>query len=305
MNGREGVEANVALVISLSNIGDAVMTTPVLEALHRHAPELQMDIVADRRSSAIFEQCPYRRDIHLRDKRAGLRERWALLRALRRTRYRYVVDLRTDGYARLLRADAVYSKRRGRAGLHAVEQHYAVLGPLVGSAAIPATTVWLSDAQRAHARARLGPGGRTLALGPGANWAGKIWPAAGYAALGRELAGEFARVVLLGNAQDRDIAEEVAAALPLPVLNLAGQTDLMEAAAVISAAGAFVGNDSGLGHLAAAVGTPVVTIFGPGEPARYRPWSERSECLIGPGARIDGVTAAAVANAVRTLLARF
>ena len=74
------------LVVTLSNIGDLVMTTPVIEALHERFPGDAIDIVADRRSSALLEATPYLGTIYHRDKRAGFTEQLALLRRLRRIR---------------------------------------------------------------------------------------------------------------------------------------------------------------------------------------------------------------------------
>ena len=104
------------LFVGLSCVGDAVMTTPVLQALHQVYPDAEIDIVADRRSWEIFEHCPYRGDIFYKDKQRFLRGAPALLKELLATRYDVVVDLRTDGLASRLRlAD---SKGFGRADLY-------------------------------------------------------------------------------------------------------------------------------------------------------------------------------------------
>ena len=65
---------------------------------------------------------------------------------------------------------------------------------------------------------------------------------------------------------------------------------------------AFVGNDSGLGHMAAALGLPALTIFGPGRPLRYRPWGPRSDWLRAPDRRLESVSAAQAAERLRLLL---
>lgn len=295
------------LFVTLSNIGDAVMTTPVLEALHRHAPQAVIDIVADRRCARLFEHCPYRGRILLRDKRAGLLGSLRLLATLRRERYALVVDLRTDGAARLLRAERVLDKRGVRtAGVHAVERHFAVLGPWLGEAPIPPAAVWLTPALRAEARARLGgfADGRVLALAPGANWPGKIWPASRWRELVTALAGEIDAVVLLGSAAERRLTAAVAAGLPVPALDFAGATDLLQAAALAELAAGFVGNDSGLGHLAAAAGTPTLVVFGVGEPQRYRPWGAHTDYVVAPGRVLPSLEGRAVADRLRALWGR-
>ncbi|MGE0385347.1 MAG: glycosyltransferase family 9 protein [Gammaproteobacteria bacterium] len=294
----------VGLFVTLSNIGDAVMTTPALEALHGHQPHLRFDIVADARSAELFEPCPYRRDLHLFDKRGGVRDHLRLLRTLRRTRYECIVDLRTDGLCWLLRGRRRLGKRRPVPGRHAVLQHLDAVAPLTGTQ-VPPPALWIDPARIAPARARMQAraGERVLALGPGANWPGKIWPVERFAALVEVLADAFDRVVLLGNGADRERAGALAARLALPAANLAGATDLGTAAAVLAASQAFVGNDSGLGHIAAAAGIPTLAVFGPGDPDRYRPWGPSADWIGSADRQIASVPVAAVAQRLRALCA--
>ena len=295
------------LCITLSNIGDALMTTPVLETLHRVYPEAAIDIVADRRSSRIFECCPYRGDIIHKNKREGWIGVWRLVRHLRRRYYRVIVDLRTDGLAWLLRGQRRLTRWGARArGPHAVERSYAVIDALSGGGRPPATTVWLDDGVRTFATGALAalPRGRWLALGPGANWEPKIWPLDHFRSLADLLAGEFDGLVILGGKGDVGRAAGLAQGSPLPAINLAGATDLLQAAAVLERCTAFVGNDSGLGHLAAAVGTPTLTVFGPGQPERYHPWVPRADYVIAPDRDLRRLEAGNVAARLRAHLQR-
>lgn len=291
------------LVITLSNIGDAVMTTPVLETLHRRYPQAMIDLVTDRRSSEVFTHCPYRGRIVFKEKRAGWRGTLKLVRELRRMRYDLIVDLRTDGLAYLLRARRRLTKWQRRPhGPHAVAQHMGVIATL-GGLDIPPTRIWLTPELERDAAQRLRslPGGRWLALGPGANWAPKIWPAERFRTLITQLRDAFDGIILLGGPDDTERCREVARDCPLPHVDLAGRTGLLEAAAVLARATVFVGNDSGLGHLAAAVGTPTLTLFGPGEPQRYHPWGARARWLTSPENDLRRLDAETVAAEVRTL----
>jgi heptosyltransferase-3 len=292
-----------ALVISLSNIGDAVMTTPVLEAIHNSAPELRIDIVADQRSQEIFTHCPYRDQILLRDKRAGLSGTIALIKQLRQNRYRLVADLRTDGLAYLLRAGHRYTRWRAPApaGPHAVQRHMAVVQAFTG-ATIPPCRVWLAAGERVLPDQLP----RSLSLAPGANWPGKCWPAGAYVALLEHTEDLFDQIVLMGNEQDKllttQITQQLAGPLAGRCVDLAGRTTLLDAATVLSHSRAFVGNDSGLGHLGAAVGTPTLTVFGPGEPERYHPWGERANWLSAPEGKLAALSPERVAEHLRAHL---
>ncbi len=278
------------LVVTLSNIGDAVMTTPVLEALASRWPGARIDLVADRRSAEIFGRAPWLGEIHYRDKRAGKLGLLRLIRALRRQHYALAVDLRTEWLTLTLRARRRLMRPWGRrASAHSVKQHFAVVAGPLGMSSPPPLRIWLDDALRDEALRRLEPlaGRRLLALGPGANWAGKCWPQEHFARLPGRLNRQFGGLLLLGGPGDRERCRVVAAASPLPVLDFSGQTGLLQACALLERSAVFVGNDSGLGHMAAAVGTPVVTLFGPGEPERYHPWGERCRYLVAPGRELS------------------
>ncbi|MGD8313024.1 MAG: glycosyltransferase family 9 protein [Gammaproteobacteria bacterium] len=298
-------DGRTILLITLSNIGDALMTTPVMQALHERYPDAVMDIVTDARAAELFAHCPWCREILLRDKRLGWRGTAALVRRLRATRYDLAVDLRTDGLSWLLRARRRLTRHGARAtGPHAVERHFAVIMQREKLTAIPPLCLWLTENERAAAGRRLAglPGNRWLALAPGARWGPKRWPASRFAGLARHLQHRLDAVILLGDESDRPACRGIAAGLSLPHVDLAGQTGLLEAAAVLQRARLFVGNDSGLGHLAAACGCPGVTIFGPGDPERYHPWHPRARWVRSDSGLIGDVRVETVAEAVLSLL---
>jgi ADP-heptose:LPS heptosyltransferase len=113
---------------------------------------------------------------------------------------------------------------------------------------------------------------------------------------------DFDAVVLLGSEADKDSCRSIAEGLCLPWLDLAGRTSLLEAAAVLSHMQLFIGNDSGLGHIAAAAGIPTLTLFGPGEPLRYHPWNSRGRWLQSPNRDIRALPVSHVADALKELL---
>jgi ADP-heptose:LPS heptosyltransferase len=289
------------LLITLSNIGDAIMTTPVMTALHQKYPRAVIDLVTDARASEIFRHCPYKGRIFLKDKQAGWRGVLTLIRQLRATRYDLVVDLRTDGLTRLLRARRHLTRRGSQStGPHAVQRHFGVIGAREEINGLPPTCVWLTQQEQEFAHRQLAalPGDRWLALGPGARWAPKRWPVAAFRALVEQLQAQFDAVVLLGDIADTDSCQQIAAQLPLPWINLAGNTSLLQAAALLQQATLFVGNDSGLGHLAAAGNTPTFTIFGPGDPVRYHPWHTQAHWMQSDSGDIADVAVDEVAAAI-------
>ncbi len=272
------------LVVTLSNIGDVVLTTPVFEALATHFPDSPIDIFADARSAELLAAAPYAGEIFLYNKRSGWSERFAFLRALRRHRYRLVVDLRSHFLGNLLRADQrLYKPRHRNANLHAAQEHYAALAPLKITTTPPPCRLYLNDDDRAAAAKLLLslPGKHWLAIAPGANWPGKKWPRGSYRSLLALAARRFDAAIILGSPEDEKDAQAIAD-VALPTLVTSGRTTLRTAAALIARAAAFVGNDSGLGHIAAAMGVATITPFGPGDPTRYRPWGARTSIVQAP-----------------------
>ena len=284
---------NRILLISLSNIGDAVMSTPVLQSLHFHFPEAVIDVIGDHRSSEIFSCCPYTGEIIHKKKSKFLRGGLDLILKLRKKEYSLVVDLRTDGLAYLVRAKKRLSKWNGEPyGPHAVQQHMGIIRSIHGNDPIPDCCIWTGAENDQWAEKILGAsnGKKLLGLGPGANWPGKIWPTRKYLNLVDALKNNYDSVVLLGDSRDRELTAHFEKKSAMPVINLCGKTGLLQATAILKRMTVFIGNDSGLGHLASAVNTATVTIFGQGQPQRYRPWGSKAKWLAGENHDIDNIS---------------
>ncbi|MCG8323880.1 MAG: glycosyltransferase family 9 protein, partial [Thiotrichales bacterium] len=259
-----------------------------------------------QRSAPVFQYCPYRDRILVKDKQRWLRGYPQLLGRLRQSRYDLVVDLRTDGFAWLLRAGHRDSKpRRLPAGLHAVREHLLAIEDLLETPSAPRTRLWLSDAETGFASAALNElqPGPWLAIGPGCGGPEKVWPARCFAELANQLEDLLPAVVLLGGPGDQPYAQELLRELRCPALDLTGRTDILQAAAVIQRCRLFIGNDSGLGHLASAVTTPSLTLFGVGQPDRYRPWQEHAAWLRGADQAVENIRVDTALDTARELLA--
>jgi ADP-heptose:LPS heptosyltransferase len=281
------------LFITLSNIGDAIMTTPVLQALHTIYPEAIIDIVADQRSGEIFNHCPYRGEILYKQKNKVFRGGWQLLKTLHARKYDLIVDLRTDGFAYLLRANKRLTKWHSKSkSVHAVEQYMGIISPIYTSDQIPACHIWIGKSEVHFANQVFGPykGKKMLGVGPGANSQKKIWPADSYVALIDRLRNHFDAVILLGNGDDQESSGYISRHADLFCIDLCGKAALLQTAAVLGHIALYVGNDSGLGHMASAMDKPTMTIFGPGNPERYRPWGNRAMLVAGSGQEVDRVS---------------
>jgi lipopolysaccharide export system permease protein len=162
-----------------------------------------------------------------------------------------------------------------------------VLGDLIGVAPPPAPRLWLAEAVKARAAELLPAGPPVLAVAPAANWMGKTWPAERFAELALRLTGEGGilpggRIAVVAAPHEMFQARPVLQAAGARGVNLFEHGDLLTAAACLQRAAFFVGNDSGLMHLAAAAGTPTLGLFGPSPEARYRPWGPKASFVRTP-----------------------
>lgn len=273
------------LFIGLSNVGDVVMTTPVLKTLHVKFPNALFDIVTDRRAIGLYGSYPFLNKLYIKDKDKFLRGVPALLFELWKNAYDVIVDVRSDGLAYLLRSKKRYTKLTGKDyGPHAVEEMMGVIHSLHGNDPIPQTEVWLSDADRSYAEKELSAfidKDNLLALSVGdSRKPDKTLTTDKFITLLKEYKDYFSGAIFLGNEFEKEVTEEVCRNIDMPYINTVGNS-LLEAAALIERASLYIGPDSGLGHIASAVNTSTISFFSLMSPERFRPWGEKSISLSG------------------------
>ncbi len=269
------------LFITSNRIGDAVLSTAALAALCARMPQAQVVVACGPLARDLFRAWPNLEALEPFDKSSG---RWTGLQArLAGRRYDLAVDLRGSLITYLLRCGQriIYRKRAGPP-VHKVEEIARCLGVEPGPTVVPRDAKAEADAHAIHA------GAGFLALGPGANWIGKTWPPAHFAAAARALSAPGAAfagapIVLLGGPGEEAIAAQVAQGLPeAQVINAVGKLDLLAVAALVARAGLFIGNDSGLMHIAAAAGARTLGLFGPSPEVIYGPWGDKTQSIRGP-----------------------
>ena len=266
------------LFVTGTRIGDAVLSTGLLGHLVERHPGARFTIAAGPAAAPLFESVPgLERILPMAKRRLSLH--WpALYRQVASTAWDLVVDLRGSALAYLLVARERRIMGKGENGEHRVQQ----LARLFAVDPPPAPRLWTTEEHEARGAQLIPPGGPVLAIGPAANWRGKQWRAERFAALAERLTGAGgplagARVALLAAGHEREQAAPVLAALPpARSLDLVGRTDLLTAAAALRRAALFIGNDTGIMHIAAAMGTPTLGLFGPSLEAHYAPWGRRT-----------------------------
>lgn len=310
------------LFITSSRIGDAVLSTGLLDMLMARYPKARFTIACGPDPAPLFAEMPALERLLVMEKRPWLGHWYELWRQVAATPWSLLVDLRGSAIGQVLIARRRKVLRRSMARAHKVRQ----LGLQFGMIDPPAPRIWLSARQESQAADLLPPGAPVLVLGAGARWAPKRWPLDRFARLARLLTAPEgilpgARIALLGTQGERaQLASLIDGLAGLPVVDLLGRTDLLTAQACLRRAALFVGNDSGLMHMAAAAGLPTLGLFGPSREAVYAPWGEkcasvrgpasyeelalRPEFLNGDGTLMDGLTVERVAEAAGDLWRR-
>ena len=287
------------LVVRLRSIGDVVLTTPSLFALRRFLPKAQIDILLEDWIAPVLDGFEHVDNV-ITMQRGRAASRLSVARRLRAERYDVVYNLHGGTTATLLtRATgarhrvgfAHYQYKQlhnhlapsplllwGKDKAHSVEQQIALLGWTgVPVTDLPPTHLAVTDSAAAAVTAKLRAAGLDettpfALVHPTASYATKQWAADKFARVVEHLASrKLVSVAISAPAEARHV-EEMKSGSSAPIV---GMTDLSlpEVTALAARACLFVGNDSGIAHIAAAVGAPSVVIFGSSNVNHWRPWS--------------------------------
>ena len=286
------------LFVTSNRLGDAVLSTGLLDHLLRTYPEARFTVVCGRVAADLFAHMPRRERTIVLEKRPWSLHWFPLWAEVVGHWWDLVVDIRSSGLAW-----AVPTSRRAimrpRSG-HKIAQLAAVLG--VSPPQLP--VIWPSSQDQALAASLMPADRPVVALAPTANWAPKMWPADRFAALFQALAADrlpgAVPVIFAGpGPEEAAIAATLATALP-DAIDLSARLTLTQIAACLQRAALFVGNDSGLMHVAAAAGAPTLGLFGPTAADEYAPAGCRAAAVLSASERMEDLSVdTALAAALR------
>jgi heptosyltransferase-2 len=336
-----------SLLLRATNwLGDAVMTTPAVSALRGAYPRVRIVVLAKPIVAELFRHHPDVDEVMIYDRPGrhdGALGRWRMAGELRRRRFDAALLLQNAFDAAILAFLARIPERAGYAtdgrrmllthpvrltpdilAQHEVEYYLRLLERLgIPRPASPSLRIAVTGDERVAMESRLErlgvPRGKpVLAINPGATFgSAKRWYPDRFAAVADALSAEWGAVtVLLGSPAEAPLAGEIEDAMGRRPVNLAGKTTVREMMALLSLSSFLVTNDSGPMHIGAALGVPLVAIFGPTNWRRTSPWTPRarivrvdvdcSPCMLRECNRghecMLGVTAAMVVDAARDLL---
>lgn len=276
------------LFITAGSMGDAVLTSGLLRHFVESEPQACFTVAAGPVAAPLFLDTPRLEQLIALRKRPHSMHWLDLWREVGGRRWKVVIDMRGSGLAYTLWAKRrfVYRsihQRLGSPPLHKVLEAARTIGCLDRP---PSPFLYTSAAREARADELVGPERPILAIAPAATWPPKTWPAERFAQTAVELLGPSGplaggRALLTGGPGDGRFCEPIRSALaPSQVIDLMG-LDPLTTYACFKRVRLFIGNDSGLMHLAAASGAPTLGLFGPTDDRRYRPWGPRAAFVRG------------------------
>jgi len=275
------------LFIGPTRIGDAVLSSGLVQHLNATHPHAAITVACGALAAPLYAGVPnLERVIPIVKK--PLAGHWLnVWRQVVGIRWTLVVDLR-----RSVVPWTIWASRRFISGPAADAREHRVvsLARTLGLAEHPpAPCLWTLDLHRQRAEHLIPEGGPILAIAPTANWRGKIWRGERFVELierltnsgpGTEAILPNARVAIFGGPGEASAAAAVLDGVPEDqCINLVGTEGLLTVAACLKRCALFVGNDSGLMHMAAAANIPTVGLFGPSRPENYRPWGNLSRAV--------------------------
>jgi len=282
------MKINSILIVKPGAIGDLLQLTPVVRALNLKFPVARISVIVGNSASVdIFRYNPSIHEIIVFDRRGEHRPLPAFVKLWQRlhgAHYDLVVNYQRSNLKTWLLVTAalpahilVYHKERKKV-IHAVQNHLETVLPLGidPEAADNSLELVVGPEDEAYADTLLGlpgcAGKRIVALNPGASHPVNRWSPESFARLADHLTAECrVKVIIVGGDGDMALAEEITRLAASDPINLAGTTTLLQLGAVLKRCSLLVSGDTGPMHMATAVGTRVVALFGAADPARTGP----------------------------------
>jgi heptosyltransferase-1 len=300
------------LIIKPSSLGDIVLALPALTALHKSFPGAKISWLVRTDFKALLENHPHLDEIIPFDRRylgkawfhpGALACLFSLIKKLRKGRFDAVIDFqglfRTASLAWLSGCKKRYGIAHAREFAHLFYTHkihqtedcihlvdyYLKIIQTAGASKLDVEFVLPEHPEAIESvnklLATLGMKFNNYAvLVPGSAHEDKRWPIERFANLAEKISSEFGlSIVAVGGTSEAELVERLQSTANVPVENFAGKISLLELVVLLKNAGLVVSNDTGPGHIAAALGTPLVMMFSWSNPARIAPY-QRSECIV-------------------------
>jgi len=273
-------KVNRILVITLSNVGDIILTTPVIQRLKKEFPGARLDLMVGPRGKEIFERDPAIFKLLIYDKHMSIAAKRRLQLKLKRLHYDFVVDLRNTIFPLLIgpkyRTGTI--QRFPKEIVRKSQRHLYRLEPFGMGYLDEPSYIHIPEDEDERVLAMLKEskiGDPVVVINPGAKSHLKRWRGEGFARVAERLMEECGtEVVFVGAGEDALIVDAVMRKMGRRAHNFVGRTNIRQLAALLKRARLLITNDSAPLHLACAVGTKTLALFGPTDPKKYGPTGE-------------------------------
>ena len=268
------------MVITLSNLGDIILTTPVIKVLSEEFPGARIDIMVGPNGKEIFERDPRIFKLIIYDKHMPIQEKRRLQLKLRRLKYGLVVDIRNTIFPILIgpkyRTPTI--QKFPRHITHSKTRHLHRLTPLGINKLDANSYIHIPDEDVEYISRLLEEhkiSDKIVVVNPGAKSHLKRWTPSGFAELCDKLIEDCAaQIILVGVKEDEAVINDIITRMKKSAHNFVGKTNTRQLAGLLKKADLLITNDSAPLHLGCAVGAKVLALFGPTDPKRYGPTGE-------------------------------
>lgn len=269
------------LFITLSNIGDIILTTPVLSVLRREFPAAAIDVMSGPNGREIFSGHPFVSRFIPYNKFLSFSDKKRLVMELRKNRYDLIADMRNSLFAVLIgsRYRTSIIKQAPSVDMHKKDSHLsklAALGLDIKDAPFAFYVSPKDESLTAQLLADAKVKNNFIVAAPGAKSHLKRWTKEGFAALCDRLFDAFGSdIAMVGDGTDKEIISGISALMKNKPIDLSSKLSLGQLGALLKRARLVITNDSAPMHVGCAVGANVLAVFGPTDPAKYGPRGKR------------------------------
>lgn len=272
------------LFIGLSNIGDAVLTLPVLDFLRDRFPKAYIVVMSGPRPKEIFEDKKVINELIVYDKHSPVKDKIDLVMILRRKKFEAVVDLRNTAFPLFIhyKMRTPFTKAPKEI-LHMKNRHFWKLKKMLkmSRAVIPKRHFLIASKEdEAYVNKLLKSQQNNVVVSAGARSHIKRWSEYGFIDVIKLLKQDLRKnIILVGDEEDKKITLKIVEKSKIDILDLAGRLNLRQLAYLISKSDCVLTNDSAVLHVASYINKPIVALFGPTDWKKYGPWSSKNKVV--------------------------
>jgi len=279
------------LLISLSNLGDIILTTPVLDKLCNEFSGAEIDVVTSVVGKEVFASHNRVAKVIVYKKRQNLRDRIRFIKDLRIAKYDLVIDLKNSflpyligsKYRSSLISSTIFSLKNIKKSLHKKDEHLSKIIPFVKDSFKDShffVPIREKDKEFIHKILESVSHEHIVIISPGAKSHLKRWDAKKYALLSDRLVSELGcKVFVVGNDDDLEVVDKFLLSAKEPVTDLCGKTSIGALSLLMKRAALVITNDSAPLHIASSVNAHVIAIFGPTDEKKYGPLSKLNRVI--------------------------